>query len=81
MSPIRTMDRADIEKEGRIITMTFRSDGFLYHMVRNIVGTVVDVGLGVKTPERFGEIIASLDRQQASATAPACGLYLECVEY
>ena len=81
MSPVRTMDRADIEKEGRIITMTFRADGFLYHMVRNIVGTVVDVGLGVKTPEQFGEILASLDRQRASATAPACGLYLESVEY
>ena len=81
MSPVRTMDIADIEQEGRIIRMTFRADGFLYHMVRNIVGTVVDVGLGVKTPEQFGEILASLDRQRASATAPACGLYLECVEY
>lgn len=81
MSPVRTIDLADITEEGRIITMTFRSDGFLYHMVRNIVGTAVDVGLGVKKPERFGEILASLDRQQASATSPACGLYLEHVEY
>jgi tRNA pseudouridine38-40 synthase len=50
-------------------------------MVRNIVGTVVNVGLGRISVARFGEILASLDRQQASATAPARGLYLARVEY
>ena len=56
-------------------------NGFLYHMVRNIIGTVANVGLGRISVERFAEIMESLDRHQASATAPACGLYLYRVEY
>ncbi|MBQ5418722.1 MAG: tRNA pseudouridine(38-40) synthase TruA, partial [Selenomonas sp.] len=60
---------------------TLYGNGFLYHMVRNIIGTVANVGLGRISVERFGQILASLDRQQASATAPACGLYLYKVEY
>ena len=55
--------------------------GFLYHMVRNIIGTLANVGLGVLTPARFGEILEGRDRTKASATAPACGLYLEHVDY
>ena len=57
------------------------ADGFLYHMVRNIIGTLANVGLGVLTPARFGEILEGRDRTKASATAPACGLYLEHVDY
>ena len=50
-------------------------------MVRNIIGTLANVGLGVLTPARFGEILEGRDRTKASATAPACGLYLEHVDY
>ena len=66
---------------GEQLEFRLRGTGFLYHMVRNIVGTVVNVGLGRISVARFGEILASLDRQQASATAPARGLYLARVEY
>lgn len=82
MSPIRTIYEAKVEeKPGDMLEFTIYGNGFLYHMVRNIIGTVANVGLGRISLERFGEIFASLDRGQASATAPACGLYLYSVEY
>ena len=61
--------------------LTVEGNAFLYHMVRNIIGTLANVGLGVLTPARFGEILEGRDRTKASATAPACGLYLEHVDY
>ena len=82
MSPVRTMYRAellDIEREQMEILL--HGNGFLYHMVRNIVGTLVNVGLGNLTPQGFREILEAKDRQRASATAPAEGLCLYSVEY
>lgn len=54
-------------------------DGFLYNMVRAIVGTLVEVGRGVRPPQWVAEVLKSRDRRQAGPTAPACGLYLEQV--
>lgn len=56
-------------------------NGFLRHMVRNIVGTLVEVGQGRRTPEEFGRLVAARDRTQAGPTAPAHGLFLEEVFY
>ena len=82
MSPVRTLYNADIEeKADGILEFSFHGNGFLYHMVRNIVGTVVHVGLGKLSVERFAGILAAKDRKQASPTAPACGLCLYRVEY
>ena len=82
MSPVRTMYEARVEpKDGGILEFMIHGNGFLYHMVRNIIGTVVNVGLGNLTVKDFQRILNSLDRKQASATAPACGLYLHKVEY
>ncbi len=81
MSPVRTMTRAELFHDGREVAFTFAADGFLYHMVRNIVGTLADVGRGVLSPEDFSAILSAKDRQQASATAPACGLCLTRVDY
>lgn len=82
MSPVRTMYRTEIhEVEGNQIEILLHGNGFLYHMVRNIVGTLVNVGLGKYTPEDFGRILEAKDRQKASATAPAEGLFLHSVEY
>ncbi len=82
MSPVRTMYRAELsEAEGNQIEILLHGNGFLYHMVRNIVGTLVNVGLGKFTPEAFGKILEARDRQKASATAPAEGLCLHSVEY
>jgi len=63
------------------LVIRVRGDGFLRHMVRNIIGTLVEVGVGRWPPERIIEILASRDRSQAGATAPAQGLFLVAVEY
>ena len=81
VSPVRNIYEAALKQEGKIIEMRFFADGFLYHMVRNIVGTLVNVGLGRTSVEKFLEIMASKDRTKAGATAPAQGLYLEKVNY
>lgn len=81
MHPVRTIYRADCEKQNNEIIFTFWGNGFLYHMVRNIVGTIVNVGLGKTSIEKFREIFYSKDRKKAGATAPAQGLYLKEVNY
>ncbi len=81
VSPVRTIYEANLEQKGRIVELKFFANGFLYHMVRNLVGTIANVGLGWTTVERFQEIMDSLDRTQAGATAPAQGLYLYQVNY
>ena len=81
VSPVRTMYEAALEREGRIVTMKFFANGFLYHMVRNLVGTIANAGMERISVQRFREIMESLDRQQAGATAPPQGLYLYHVDY
>lgn len=81
MSPVRAMTRAECRREGREVSLYFTADGFLYHMVRNIVGTLADVGRGRLSPEDFSSVLSARDRSRASATAPARGLCLMRVEY
>lgn len=63
------------------VVFTIRADRFLRNMVRSIVGTLVDVGRGKITPDRFAEILASRDRSLACSSAPAQGLFLSDVHY
>ena len=70
-----------IENEGDILIFQIEADGFLRYMVRNLVGTLVDVGSGKITPADFKDILDSRDRSQAGATAPARGLTLIKVNY
>ncbi|MCA9016923.1 MAG: tRNA pseudouridine(38-40) synthase TruA, partial [Planctomycetaceae bacterium] len=63
------------------ITVDIVADGFLYNMVRAITGTLMEVGVGRWSPEDVQTILTSMDRSQAGATAPACGLYLVQVDY
>ena len=82
MSPVRTLDEIRLEEEGAgRLSCYLHGNGFLYHMVRNIMSTVVSVGLGRISAEQFAEIFAARDRRLASPTAPACGLYLLSVDY
>jgi len=82
LNPVREMIRAEISgnQEG-LVTLAFEADGFLRHMVRNIVGTVVDVGRGRTGVDEFREIFHSLDRKKAGIKAPPQGLFLTMVNY
>lgn len=78
----RHLFQADLqETDAEHLVFVFKANGFLRHMVRNLVGTVVDVGKGRRTPEEFIHILKSKDRKQAGMTAPAHGLFLVSVEY
>lgn len=78
----RCIIKADIiEQENGIIVFEIEADGFLRFMVRNIVGTLVDVGLGKISSDDFKKILISKDRSMAGATAPPNGLFLMQVKY
>jgi tRNA pseudouridine38-40 synthase len=79
---VRSVMHADLEKmdEGYLV-FKIQGNGFLRFMVRNIVGTLVDVGLGKITPKDFHNILLSKDRNLAGITAPAHGLFLMNVNY
>lgn len=78
---VRTVYHANVSKEGDVICFRVAADGFLYHMVRIMAGTLVDVLCGKTKPNDMEKIISGLDRKKAGSTAPACGLYLHKVSY
>lgn len=81
---IRTLFQAELATyPGKINTwfFTFTGDGFLRHMIRNLVGTLMDVGSGKTSPEEFRAVLQCRDRNAAGPTAPACGLTLKTVHY
>lgn len=81
-SHVRTITEIQIEKSHQgLLEIVIEANGFLRHMVRNIVGTLVYVGQGRFTPEDVGKIIQVKDRKQAGVTAPAHGLFLKEVKY
>jgi len=71
----------DPSREGRLLRLEISGTGFLRHMVRNIAGTLVDIGRGHFAPEDMRRIIDSRDRTEAGQTAPPQGLMLWKVEY
>lgn len=78
---IRTIHFCRLEQKGPLIKLIFNADGFLYHMVRNIVGSLILVGNGKLSIEEFEDILEKRDRTFAGPTAPAQGLFLEEVFY
>lgn len=68
-------------RESPLIVFEVMADGFLYNMVRAIVGTLIRIGVGQRPPEDMGVVIGSMDRGVAGMTAPASGLYLVNVDY
>lgn len=80
-STIRTIRRLDIQTDGRYLTVDIEGDGFLRHMVRTIVGTLVEVGRGDRSSGELADVLASHRRERAGPTAPAHGLFLVCVLY
>ncbi len=81
LSPIKSIENITINKTGDDIDIIIVAKSFLYHQVRNIVGTLKAVGEGRFTPEDIKTILENKDRTKAGATAPAHGLYLNKVEY
>lgn len=78
---VRTILELSITKKGHECTICIRGNGFLYNMVRIIVGTLLRVGRGFYTPEKVKDILESRDRQAAGVTAPPNGLMLIGIEY
>lgn len=80
-STVRRIDRITIEQTGDLITFTFYGNGFLYHMVRILMGTLLEVGIGECTAESIPGVIASKNREKAGALIAAKGLTLVKVDY
>lgn len=80
-STVRTITALDILSEGDEITIRITGNGFLYNMVRIIVGTLIRVGRGFYEPEKVKEILDAKDRKAAGVTAPAHGLMLMEINY
>lgn len=80
-TPVRDLRRLDVRRTGKRIIITAEADGFLYKMVRSLVGALVDTGTGKLTVRQVREILRSRKRTALVATAPPQGLFLEKVFY
>ena len=80
-SPVKTLRRAAVARQGDLLVFDFEASAFLHHMVRNIVGALVYVGKGAHPPAWLGELLAGRDRARAAPTFEACGLYFAGVDY
>jgi tRNA pseudouridine38-40 synthase len=78
---VRTIFESSWREDGEFLIYRVRGDGFLHHMVRNLVGTLVDVGRGQLEASELTRILSAKLRSEAGATAPARGLFLDSVEY
>lgn len=78
---VRNVTSLSVERKGDLVEIRISADGFLYNMVRIIVGTLTEVAFGRFSPEEIPKIISSCDRSRAGMTAPAEGLYLNSVMY
>jgi tRNA pseudouridine38-40 synthase len=80
-SPVKSLDRLDVSRQGEEIAVRASARSFLHHQVRSMVGTLKKVGEG-RWPERAaGEALAARDRDRCGPVAPAHGLYLVAVDY
>lgn len=80
-SPIKTLHYLELTQDNEYIEITISASAFLHHMVRNIVGTLVSIGLNKLVASDIDRILAARDRNAAGPTAPAMGLYLMKVDY
>lgn len=80
-SPVRTITALEVRRQGEFILLDVRANAFLHHMVRNIAGVLVTIGMGTKPESWAGEVLQARDRRLGGVTADADGLYLACVRY
>jgi len=80
-SPVRDLHELSVARRGRVIRVRARANAFLHHMIRNIVGTLIYVGLGRRSPDWVTEVLEARQRAQAAPTFSPAGLYLVRVDY
>lgn len=80
-SPVRQLENLDVTSEGDFFIFRFRANAFLHHMVRNLMGALVEVGKGKYPPEWVSQLLEQRDRRRSPATFPAAGLYLAQASY
>lgn len=80
-SPVKTLDRLDVERHGEEVHIRASARSFLHHQVRSMVGSLVFVGEGKWSPDEVGRALAARNRAVCGPVAPAEGLYLVGVEY
>ncbi|MDX8390393.1 MAG: tRNA pseudouridine(38-40) synthase TruA [Mariprofundaceae bacterium] len=80
-SSIRNLMHCHVHQDGDVVCITVKANGFLYHMVRNIVGALVQVGIGRWHPDKMRELVKYRSRKACPATAPAHGLYFANADY
>ena len=73
---VRTVTGCTVARDGEVLTLSVTADGYLYHMVRILAGTVLQAGQGKLDPAQVPAILASRDRRRAGPTMPARGLFL-----
>lgn len=80
-SPVRELAELSVVRIGRFVCIRATANAFLHHMVRNIVGALVYVGMGRQPPSWIGELLAARDRSRSAPTFSPSGLYLTGVDY
>ncbi len=80
-SPVKNLAQLDIQQQGSMITLELTANGFLHHMVRNIVGCLVYIGKGKYPPQWMQQVLESRERSQAAPTFAPDGLYLRKIAY
>lgn len=81
LSPSRNVERANVYQSGQLVVFEITANAFVLHMVRNIVGSLIEVGLQRQKPEWIHHLLTGRDRCKSAATASPCGLYLVDVRY
>jgi tRNA pseudouridine38-40 synthase len=80
-SPVKTLARAQVRRDGTLIRFEFSANAFLHHMVRNLVGALVEIGSGRREAAWIGELLDARDRTRGAATFAADGLYFCGADY
>jgi len=80
-TPFRNVTNVDVYRQGRYVVIDIKANAFLHHMVRNITGSLVEIGAGEQPVEWIKELLALKDRSKAASTAKPNGLYLVDVTY
>lgn len=80
-SPIKTLDRCDVIRDGESVQVWCEARSFLHRQVRSMVGTLVEVGLGKMSADDVAAALAAVDRSRCGPVAPSDGLYLTRVDY